>query len=659
MGLIGLTLATNLLLPPTASQASELCYTVEGNTVTGSSGCSGHLIIDGPTIIGSGAFAGADQIETITIGTSVTTIEDYAFQEAKSLRSLTLGNSVQTLGRSAFANAHLLTSLTIPNSVTSIGEGAFYGANSLNHLSLGNGLVTIGDAAFSGGNSVAYLEIPDSVTSMGIYAFSSMHFLETLIIGNGLTSISDNAFNYATSLKSLTLGNKIQHIGIAAFAHAFELTSLTIPDSVISIGDSAFYEPFKLTSLTFGKSLQTIDNQAFYECMSLKKVTFPESVISIGENAFNHAEELQEIYFLGDDPTMGNSVFTSTPDSLIVHVDAAAAGFRGATWNGFIIIKTEKVKPKTYSISYLGNATDVTFAPVDLEQYLEGSAVAVTSGIPVRPGYTFLGWNSAADGSGTGYKVGSAFAWVSSDIFLYAQWRINSYSLAFDSNGGPTLKLESQVRDYGSTFVVPTLAEDQLRSGYTFLGWNTAANGLGTTFQFGAAFKYPAHDTTLYAQWKINNYSLTYDGNSHERGLVPASTTQEFNSTVKVKSAPRPLNRKGYTFQGWNTTKDGKGTTFLEGQSFAMGASDLILYAYWKPNTYQVKFLSTSDNPIPNSEFVAGGKLTSAPSPVERTGYTFKGWSSTPARKEVISFPYSPGVTRNISLYAVWVKNQK
>jgi uncharacterized repeat protein (TIGR02543 family) len=657
--LVGLALVAHLLLLPTAAQASELCYTVEDNTVTNSSGCSGHVVIDGPTTIGYGAFAGADQIETITIGTSVTTIDDYAFQGATGLKSLSLGNSVQTIGRSAFVNAISLTSLTIPNSVTSIGDGAFYGLSSLSYLSLGYGVVTIGDAAFSGGNSVTYLEIPNSVTSMGIYVFSQMYFLKTLIIGNGLTSISENAFNYATSLTSLTLGNNIQHIGNAAFADLYELTSLTIPDTVTSIGDSAFYKPIKLTSLTLGNSLQTIGSQAFIDCLSLEKVTFPESVVSIGENAFSHAEELREINFLGNDPTLGNTVFTNTPVDLIVNVDAAATGFNTPKWYEFTIIKREKVKPKSYSISYFGNSPDVILEPVDLEKYTESSTVTIVAEIPVRPGFTFLGWNSSADGSGTGYAAGDTFIMGSSDTSLYAQWRINSYLLAFDSNGGPKLNLDSQLRGYGSTLEVPTLSNDQLRFGYTFQGWNTAVDGSGATFAPAATFKYPAHDSTLFAQWKIKSYSLTYDGNSHERGELPASMTREFNSLVTVASPSRKLIRKGYTFQGWNTSREGEGRTFLEGESFSMGTYDVILYAIWKPNTYQVKFLNTSSNPIPNSEFLTGGQLKSAPTPSARPGYTFKGWSSTPDRKGVITFPYSPGVTRNISLYAVWVKNKQ
>jgi uncharacterized repeat protein (TIGR02543 family) len=89
-----------------------------------------------------------------------------------------------------------------------------------------------------------------------------------------------------------------------------------------------------------------------------------------------------------------------------------------------------------------------------------------------------------------------------------------------------------------------------------------------------------------------------------------------------------------------------------------LGAGDQTFFAVWKANTYQVKFLSTSKDSLPNGEFQTGGSITSAPTPAARKGYIFKGWSAKPSRTEIISFPYSPGVMRNISLYAVWAKNK-
>ena len=90
-----------------------------------------------------------DILTSVTIGNSVTTIEDYAFQGCTRLTSVTIGNSVTSIGNQAFSDCTRLTSVTIPNSVTSIGKSAFDGCSSLTSVTIGNSVTTIGEEAFS------------------------------------------------------------------------------------------------------------------------------------------------------------------------------------------------------------------------------------------------------------------------------------------------------------------------------------------------------------------------------------------------------------------------------------------------------------------------------------------------------------------------------
>ena len=128
---------------------------------------------------------------------------------------------------------------------------------------------------------------------------------------------------------------------------------------------------------------------------------------------------------------------------------------------------------------------------------------ALTANTFTRTGYTFSGWNTAANGSGTAYADGATYSF-SADITLYAQWTaLPTHTVTFNANGG-TGTMSPQTAN------VPTAltANAFTRTGYSFSGWNTAANGSGTPYADGATYSFSA-DITLYAQWTALCYALT------------------------------------------------------------------------------------------------------------------------------------------------------
>jgi uncharacterized repeat protein (TIGR02543 family) len=243
------------------------------------------------------------------------------------------------------------------------------------------------------------------------------------------------------------------------------------------------------------------------------------------------------------------------------------------------------------------------------------------------------------------------------DVVLYAQWQVNSYKLTLDLNGSPSVYIPSQEIKYGTTLDVPILKDDQIKLGHEFLSWNSKADGSGVNYSLANKFKFPAFDLTLYALWKPKIYNNSYDGNGVRIGRVPKAFTQEFGSNFQLGSPSKTFSRRGYSFQGWSESKVGEGKIYTPGQQLVQGAKDLSLYAVWKPVQYQVRFLSSKENILPNGSFLTGGSIDSAPTPKPRKGYTFKGWSNKPSKNQLVTFPYSPGVTRNVTLYPVWVKN--
>ncbi|WP_183570515.1 S-layer homology domain-containing protein, partial [Paenibacillus endophyticus] len=122
-----------------------------------------------------------------------------------------------------------------------------------------------------------------------------------------------------------------------------------------------------------------------------------------------------------------------------------------------------------------------------------------------------------------------------------------------------------------------------VKTGNTFTGWNTAADGTGTPYAANATFGMGAANVTLYAQWTANpTYTVTYNGNGSTGGTVPTdSNPYEQNATVTVLGNTGSLEKTGNTFAGWNTAADGTGTAYAANATFGMAAANVTLYAQW------------------------------------------------------------------------------
>lgn len=141
-----------------------------------------------------------------------------------------------------------------------------------------------------------------------------------------------------------------------------------------------------------------------------------------------------------------------------------------------------------------------------------------------RPGYTFSGWNTQADGKGKAYATGADYVLTANDkstpkntSVLYAQWKINGASLKFNPNGGIG-HVDDVTGDAFSTVTIPGDAKEPkiTRPGYRFVGWSTEKNPpAGSTFLQSGEGKVtlPAEgSTTVYAQWEPSLTTLPFTG---------------------------------------------------------------------------------------------------------------------------------------------------
>jgi uncharacterized repeat protein (TIGR02543 family) len=205
-------------------------------------------------------------------------------------------------------------------------------------------------------------------------------------------------------------------------------------------------------------------------------------------------------------------------------------------------------------------------------------------------GYTFGGWNTAANGSGTSYPPGSKYTMpATGNVDLYAQW-INPatpYTLTYlagtggsgtSPTGSPTIySSNSTATISGNTG--PFTNSDPTK---IFYGWNTAADGTGTSYPAGSTITMNANKT-LYAQWvsATPQYTVTYIANG-ATGTIPVQT---YPGGVQVTiSGQSSLTRPGYAFLGWNTAANGTGSVYVPTSSVVIN-SNITLYAQWAPGT--------------------------------------------------------------------------
>lgn len=200
------------------------------------------------------------------------------------------------------------------------------------------------------------------------------------------------------------------------------------------------------------------------------------------------------------------------------------------------------------------------------------------------PGWTntqniaHVGWFTANAG---GVNLNGANQ-VSIDNFKLSAGVANP-TVTYDGNGsdgGAVPTDGSSPYTYGGTATVLG-AGTMTRTGYTFLHWNTAADGSGTTYSANATFTIENH-TTLYARWlPVNAVTLTYNGNGNTGGSAPVDGGNPFvgGATVTVQGSGS-LAKTSFSFSGWNTSADGSGAGYSAADTFTINA-DTTLYAQW------------------------------------------------------------------------------
>ena len=341
--------------------------------------------------------------------------------------------------------------------------------------------------------------------------------------------------------------------------------------------------------------------------------------------------------------------YTSTTTNI---ANQTLAFYKKTTTGGYQNYTTECSAPSEYTVTF--NANGHGTAPDT--QTVESGQKATEPTAPTATGYIFGGWYKESECTNK-FDFNTS---ITADITLYAKWTPITYTVSFDNNGG-TGTMASQTFTYNQAQTLT--ANTFTRTGYTFNGWNTNSDGSGDSYTNSQSVKNLASTNgatiTLYAQWKIQTFTVVFDKN----GGTGTMASQTFTYNQAQTLTANTFTRTGYTFNGWNTKSDGSGNSYTDKQSITLTAAGLTLYAQWKANTYTVAFNANGGTgTMSNQSFTYGQSQSLTANAFTRTNYAFKNWN-TKADGSGTAYTDKQSVSNltttnaeTVTLYAQWIK---
>ena len=661
-------------------EAYTLVFVGEGSTATPSSypesrGRITAAVFDADLNDLSGnLFRGMQAIDALEVKYA----ESAGFMYSCGARTLTLGKQVERYGSAAYArrlqeivveegNPYLMThegvlytadgttllqcpswktgDYTLLSNCEKISNQAFYGSR-LSTLTLNKGLKEIGNRCFEEARMTAYQ------VQAGNTCFQAID--GALYSADGKTLILYPRYNPATEYE---IPEGTQVMMDMSIYRAYSLRKLTLPSTMVSVDgyfpNSAPLEELVVNGLTY-------DNWS--SAPQLKKVTVVDGYDFTATKLFNNSA-MSWVTSAGITVTGGNIPYDGAAHGVTVTAAEGCAveySTDGETYSATAPTYTapgaytvywritraaddtytfarELYSSRTFTISELETSEDwfilAAVKPGDAQEGWAPVTLSQPSAAPsLENGYTV---KYSKDGAGNATETipteaGSYLVTVDIHADGYAQETLtlgwytilsdaqgNNKVLSFVTNGGTTIK--PIIAAENSNITKP---DDPTRDGYTFAGWYTDAALRTAVETFPTTM--PASNTTYYAKWTRNTYTITYNGIDDAEHDNPTRYTVEsgdFSLTAPVKP--------GYTFTGW--TWEGQAEPQRE-VTIARGSyGDKIYAANWDKITYTIIYPNSFDivesNPTTYSVDNTSSTGISLTAPAEREGYTFSGWA--------------------------------
>ena len=296
-----------------------------------------------------------------------------------------------------------------------------------------------------------------------------------------------------------------------------------------------------------------------------------------------------------------------------------------------------------------------------------GKNCNITSPSIKKDCYTGMGWSTSNNANSSSWSPGASKSISSSGTYYPTNGNKTTYTVRYDANGGsgaPSNQTKTCKVDLTLRSTKPS------RSNYTFEGWSSSSNG-SVSYYPGGIYKNDKN-ITLYAIWekeKVNYvYGIYYQANGSNVTGLPSAQYKDPGVAITL-SSNRP-SRSGYTFKGWSTSSSG-GVEYSPGDKYYNDQS-IYLYAVWSSNSsggssgggssyvYGIYYQANGSNVtgLPSTQYKDPGvAITLSSNRPSRSGYTFKGWSTSSSG----GVEYSPGDKyyndQSVYMYAVWSSN--
>ena len=650
-------------------------------------GATSVEIGDQMTTVNPYLFDGANKLASVTMGSGVTTIGDYAFQntgtdESVTAQSIALGANVITIGDYAFSGCNKLTTLALGRKLTAIPENMLFSCSALTSITIPASVQSVGAHAFYDCDGLTSITIEDSETALewngtDYHPLNEVHANYTLYLGRNLTTegnqcffpgatsvmigdrvtaVNPYLFDGANKLASVTMGSGVTTIGDYAFQNtgtdeSVTAQSIALGANVITIGDYAFSGCNKLTTLALGRKLTAIPENMLFSCSALTSITIPASVQSVGAHAFYDCDGLTTITiedsgtaleWNGTDYHPLNEVNSNY--TLYLGRDLTTEGnqcfFPGATSVEFGPQVTA-IPNNLFSGAELSSVKVPWLTPIAINEnvFASGAYSSATLFVPAGTKEAYAAasvwkdftnvdhWSTLVTlTASTHGSIVTAEATASNSTEQYRQPKNDDIVYTLTADEG--YELTALTDNDAAVSPLPTLGEEQTR-----------ANTEGEEF------------VTLNASFTPITYTLTYTLNG---GTATNPATYTIETTTFTLNNPT---KAGYDFAGWKLNGVGEAMMTV---TIAQGSTGHLAYtATWTPTVYNIVYTmdggtATPANPTTYTIETETFTLTNP----TKTGYTFKGWKLNGEGDAMREVTIAQGSTGHLAYTATWQVNK-
>ena len=316
-----------------------------------------HIVVnDNIHTLGNSAFSNCDQLMTVSLPDTITTVGTDVFASSSGKLTATIrgvdgtidssvydgkmtdvlyvviDEAVDTIGSYAFANSDTIEGVVIHDTAL-VADHAFYKGIAIDYVEIGAankiddyafagcisiknfyidgeaGLEHIGDHAFEECKLIPEMILPETVRHIGAYAFYNCNSMASINIPEGVPAIHDNTFFGCASLEELLLPDSVLTIGDWAFYGCVAVKNMSLGNQTTAIGEYAFYNCNQISALTLPETVTEIGDYAFRSCSRITEIHIPDSVVSLGDCAFYSCTGLEQIEFGTGITVIGDRVF--------------------------------------------------------------------------------------------------------------------------------------------------------------------------------------------------------------------------------------------------------------------------------------------------------------------------------------------------------------